>query len=67
VRADYFWGFGQEAYALAARMKENGKMWLFFPKKQDIPASAGAIGLRGAATEQQLAECVVPDPELCVE
>jgi 3D (Asp-Asp-Asp) domain-containing protein len=67
VRADYFWGFGNDAYTLAARMKENGKMWLFFPKKQDIPAYSSAISLRGPSSEQQLAECVVPDPELCVE
>jgi membrane-bound lytic murein transglycosylase A len=66
VRADYFWGFGPGAGELASRMKENGRMWLLLPK--DLQISIGAQfntrGLTGGAGE---AECLVPDPELCVE
>jgi membrane-bound lytic murein transglycosylase A len=31
VRADFFWGFGDEAGALAGRMRQNGKMWVLLP------------------------------------
>lgn len=31
VRADYFWGFGKEAGALAGRMKQDGRMWVLLP------------------------------------
>jgi membrane-bound lytic murein transglycosylase A len=67
VRADYFWGFGPGAGERASRMKENGRMWLLLPK--DLQISIGAqfttrgLGTAGAGE----AECLVPDPELCVE
>ena len=67
VRADYFWGFGPGAGELASHMKENGRMWLLLPK--DLQISIGAqfttrgLGTAGASE----AECLVPDPELCVE
>jgi len=32
VRADFFWGFGDQAGALAGRMKQRGQMWVLFPK-----------------------------------
>lgn len=32
VRADFFWGFGKEAGALAGRMKQDGRMWVLLPK-----------------------------------
>jgi len=31
VRADFFWGFGEQAGAQAGRMKQRGKMWVLFP------------------------------------
>lgn len=31
VRADFFWGFGDEAGAQAGRMKQRGQMWLLLP------------------------------------
>jgi len=31
VRADYFWGYGAEAGALAGRMKQSGQMWVLLP------------------------------------
>lgn len=33
VRADFFWGYGQDAEAQAARMKQMGKMWILLPRK----------------------------------
>ncbi|KVE43248.1 murein transglycosylase A [Burkholderia sp. BDU5] len=31
VRADYFWGLGDDAGDQAGRMKQTGRMWLLFP------------------------------------
>ena len=70
VRADYFWGFGVRAFVQASRMKEVGRMWLLMPKAQKIPAPASGAtvrGIGGPGREAEPPECVVPDPELCVE
>ena len=32
VRADFFWGFGDFAAARAGSMKQQGKMWVLFPR-----------------------------------
>ncbi len=32
VRADYFWGFGDDAGDLAGHMKQRGRMWLLLPR-----------------------------------
>ena len=32
IRADFFWGFGPEAFEYAGKMKEKGKMYVFLPK-----------------------------------
>ncbi len=32
VRADFFWGFGNEAGELAGRMKQRGRMWVLLPR-----------------------------------
>jgi membrane-bound lytic murein transglycosylase A len=32
VRADFFWGFGEKAASQAGRMKQQGRMWILFPK-----------------------------------
>jgi membrane-bound lytic murein transglycosylase A len=69
VRADYFWGFGPSAFARASRMKEPGRMWLLLPKDLRIPAAAPGVLTRGIVNRSGgvEAECLVPDPELCVE
>ncbi|MBP9490527.1 MAG: murein transglycosylase A [Aliarcobacter sp.] len=33
IRADFFWGFGNEAFEYAGRMKEKGKMYILMPKE----------------------------------
>ncbi len=38
-RADFYWGFGEEAGAVAGRMKQNGKMWVLWPKAAGAPAA----------------------------
>ncbi|MCK9511259.1 MAG: murein transglycosylase A [Pigmentiphaga sp.] len=37
-RADFYWGFGDEAGALAGRMKQSGQMWVLWPKDAGPPA-----------------------------
>ncbi len=32
VRADFFWGFGEQAGVQAGRMKQRGRMWVLFPR-----------------------------------
>jgi len=39
VRADYFWGFGAEAGALAGRMRQPLRMWVLLPKGFPLPAN----------------------------
>ena len=34
VRADFFWGQGEAAGALAGRMKQKGKMWVLLPRPE---------------------------------
>ncbi|NTV11333.1 MAG: transglycosylase [Zoogloea sp.] len=34
VRADFFWGFGEEAAGLAGRMRQRGSMWILWPRDQ---------------------------------
>lgn len=37
VRADYFWGFGDEAGKKAGMMKQQGRMWVMLPKEMPVP------------------------------
>ena len=37
VRADFFWGSGEEAGMHAGRMRQTGKLWLLWPKGQNVP------------------------------
>jgi membrane-bound lytic murein transglycosylase A len=39
VRADFFWGFGDEATQLAGRMRQSGKMWVLLPNGFPLPAT----------------------------
>jgi membrane-bound lytic murein transglycosylase A len=38
VRADFFWGFGDDAGRQAGRMKQDGQMWLLWPRNAGPPA-----------------------------
>jgi len=35
VRGDFFWGMGNEAGALAGRMKQDGRLWVLLPRSAD--------------------------------
>ena len=37
VRTDFFWGSGPEAGSLAGRMRQEGRMWLLWPRGEPLP------------------------------
>ena len=37
VRADFFWGSGAEAGALAGRMRQPGRLWVLWPRGAPLP------------------------------
>ncbi len=39
LRADFFWGFGDEAGQSAGRMNQTGRMWLLWPKDAAPPGA----------------------------
>ncbi len=39
VRADFFWGTGDKAGALAGRMRQQGAMWLLWPRGEKPPGA----------------------------
>lgn len=40
VRADFFWGMGNEAGAQAGRMKQQGRLWLLWPRDAEPPEAS---------------------------
>ncbi len=40
VRGDFFWGFGDDAGREAGRMKQDGRMWILWPKDAGPPKPA---------------------------
>jgi len=47
VRADFFWGFGDEAGRLAGAMKQKGRMWVLLPKDYPMTGQNGVNGKYG--------------------
>ncbi|MGQ9686036.1 MAG: MltA domain-containing protein [Thiobacillaceae bacterium] len=41
VRADFFWGFGDEAGQIAGAMKQRGRMWLLLPRDYPVARQNG--------------------------
>ena len=41
VRADFFFGYGDEAMESAGRMRERGRLWILWPTTAPPPGSAG--------------------------
>lgn len=39
ARTDFYWGFGDDAGALAGRMKQRGDMWILWPKAAGSPSA----------------------------
>lgn len=47
VRADFFWGFGNDAGKQAGAMKQKGRMWLLLPDGYPLTTANGANGKNG--------------------
>ncbi|NEN74808.1 murein transglycosylase A [Pelistega sp. NLN82] len=39
ARADFFWGSGDQAGQMAGRMKQQGKMWILWPREAGSPSA----------------------------
>jgi membrane-bound lytic murein transglycosylase A len=40
VRGDFYWGTGPEAGVLAGRMRQQGRLWLLWPRGEPLPAGS---------------------------
>jgi membrane-bound lytic murein transglycosylase A len=40
IRADFFWGFGDDAGRQAGRMRQQGRMWMLWPNGAAAPVAA---------------------------
>jgi membrane-bound lytic murein transglycosylase A len=68
VRADYFFGDGAQAALQARRMKERGQLWLLLPRGLKVAAASVQGGrTRGGGGAVQMAECLVPTEDICVD
>ena len=45
VRGDFFWGMGDEAGALAGRMKQDGRFWVLLPRPDETGRAASPDGV----------------------
>ena len=39
ARADFFWGTGPSAFEQAGKMRQNGAMWILWPKGKPLPSN----------------------------
>jgi membrane-bound lytic murein transglycosylase A len=66
VRADYFFGNGQQAATQARRLKERGQLWVLLPRGLAVAAAAtSTIRTRGAAVGADLPQCLVAEEGMC--
>lgn len=69
VRADYFWGFGNEAGQMARSTKHRGQMWVMLPTAEANRLATSKLVTRGVALGNAGTDttCLVPDGEFCAE
>ena len=70
VRADYFFGNGQQAATQARRMKERGQLWLLLPRGLQVAGMDKTMAGKtrsGANSGAALAQCLVPTEGECVD
>jgi membrane-bound lytic murein transglycosylase A len=67
VRADYFLGFGPSAAAAAMRMKDELRMWILLPKSLAIASKHAQSQRIRSGSAALRTDCLLPDPEFCVE
>lgn len=69
VRADYFWGFGNEAGQMARATRHRGQMWVLLPTAEASRLATSKLVTRGLALPggETAGSCLVPDGEFCAE
>lgn len=69
VRADYFFGNGQQAASQARRMKQRGQLWILLPRGLAVAGTTGTGGIRtrGGSVGGDLPQCLVPAEGSCVD
>lgn len=50
VRADFFWGYGEEAGRNAGAMKQRGRMWVLLPRDYPVARANGSYSATKTAT-----------------
>jgi len=46
VRADFFWGVGDEAGERAGRMKQQGRLWVLLPNEEESPGDGPPVAAK---------------------
>ena len=68
VRADYFWGFGNEAGQMARATRHRGQMWVLLPTAEASRLATSKLVTRGVSLGGETENsCLVPDGEFCSE
>jgi membrane-bound lytic murein transglycosylase A len=69
VRADYFWGFGNEAGQMARSTRHRGQMWVLLPTAEASRLATSKLVTRGLALPggDPESSCLAPDGEFCAE
>jgi membrane-bound lytic murein transglycosylase A len=68
VRADYFWGFGNEAGQMARATRHRGQMWVLLPTAEASRLASSKLVTRGVSLGGETENsCLVPDGEFCSE
>ena len=68
IRADFFWGSGNDAGRQAMRTRQRGQMWLMLPHAEATKLRSSGLLTRGIGGAARVdAECVVADDTFCSE
>lgn len=68
IRADFFWGSGNDAGRQAMRTRQRGQMWLMLPHVEAAKLRSSGLLTRGIGGAARVdSECVVADDTFCSE
>ncbi len=68
IRADFFWGSGNDAGRQAMRTRQRGQMWLMLPLAEAGKLRSSGLLTRSIAGAARVdAECVIADDTFCSE
>ena len=68
IRADFFWGSGNDAGRQAMRTRQRGQMWLMLPHVEATKLRSSGLLTRSIGGAARVdAECVIADDTFCSE